>query len=165
MEEQLKKKNCRILCVSCEYFQLYDFVGCSVRKQYVQQLSKISNKLLREINQRFRSVINSLHIFISYCGCCLKKCLVTLRQFDKTTLTNQLFSVPLLSCSVFALQMIPTPTIPSPSTAAASLSSTGPTSQPHGPSSSCGNWSRYWGNCRTYSFDVLACTVSSVFIP
>lgn len=45
------------------------------------------------------------------------------------------------------VQMTPSPTTPSPSTAAASPSSTGPTSRPHGPSSSCGNWSRYWGSC------------------
>lgn len=61
--------------------------------------------------------------------------------------------------SVSALQMTPSPTTLSPSMAAVFLSFTGPMSQQHGPSSSCGNWSRYWGSGTQLGFDLLTCTV------
>jgi len=89
----------------------------------------------------YRGIYDKRSAEFYFCHYSLYKCWVILRY------TSYLLSL----CSP-ALQMTPTRITLSLSTAAASHSSTGPMSQPHGPSSSCGNWNRYRANWNSYFF-------------
>lgn len=116
--------------------------GCRLK---AASLAKIENTIQKK-KKKIQIYSKVIAHFDSCCGCPLQKGLVMSRCFDKTTLTSNYLLF--LSPSP-ALQTTPTPTTPCPSTAVASLSSTGPTSLLRGLSSSCGNWSRYWGNGNT----------------